>query len=164
MKKTPLTSPLLQLPVGMMILLPLLLLTAGCNGRFPFEDTNPDPHPPRLLNFTYSPGSIQTGEFVSGSFTYTDSGADVELIEMKDTNGGSLNLRPVLPETGEEETVTEIFFFPGTTGTIEWEMTLSSNQVGPHRLKTWLEDSKGSVSNLVYFDVEISYPGVVPTP
>jgi hypothetical protein len=143
-----------------MILLPLLLLlAAGCDGRFPFEDTNPDPHPPRLLNFEYSPDRIVSEGIVSGSFTYADSGGDVELFEMRDANGGTISLKPLFPDTGEEgEEVSSTFFFPGTTGTIEWEMTLASNQLGSHRIQAWLEDSKGSFSNTVEFVVDIVLP------
>jgi len=49
-----------------------------------------------------------------------------------------------------------VFFFPGTSGTILWEMTLTSNQLGVHTIKVWLEDSKDSWSEFVYFDVLIS--------
>lgn len=165
MKKILPTSRLFPPRRGVVILIPLLLLAAGCDGRFPFENTNPDPHPPRLLNFQFSPDRIFPEGIVSGSFTYADAGGDIELFGMRDANGGSIDLKPVFPDTGEEdEPVSTAFFFPGTTGTIEWEMTLASNQVGPHRIKADLEDSKGSFSNTVEFVVVISTPGVDPAP
>jgi hypothetical protein len=47
------------------------------------------------------------------------------------------------------------FFFPFASGTIEWEVVMESNQPGAHTIKAWLLDSRGSISNVVEFVVEI---------
>jgi len=143
----------------------LLLAATACENGILFEKTNPDPHPPRLLNWQYDPSSIVTGDVIRGSFTYADDGGDIELFLMRDTSGtDALDPIPLLPDLGEDEEggiETSVFFFPGRVGTIEWEMTMESNQAGPHRIQAWLEDSKESISNVVEFDVNVFPPGTL---
>jgi hypothetical protein len=141
-------------------ILPVTLLAAfigaGCEDSILFEKTNIDPHPPVIDNFSYAPTVIITGETVRGSFSYFDAGADIELFEMRDTGGmGSLQPTPVIPGLGEDESNTAPFFFPFASGTIEWEVVLESNNPGAHTIKAWLEDSAGSISNVVEFVVEV---------
>jgi hypothetical protein len=50
-----------------------------------------------------------------------------------------------------------VFFFPGISGTILWEVPLDTNQGGTHTVKVWLRDSKGSLSEPVFFDVTITF-------
>ena len=137
----------------------------SCQSGILFEETNADPHPPEIRNFQYAPSSIATGETIRGSFTYVDSGGDIEEFSMRDTSGTNpANPSPFVPgisdvECGPDEeceSPPDVFFFPGTSGTIQWEMTLTSNQPGPHTIKVWLVDSKNSWSGFVYFDVFIS--------
>lgn len=136
----------------------------SCQSGFLFEETNIDPHPPVIRNFQYAPASIVSGETIRGSFTYVDSGADIEELTMRDQSGtNQADPKPFVPGIsdvicGPEEVCEEppeVFFFPGTSGTIQWEMTLSSNQPGTHTIKVWLVDSKDSWSEFVYFDVFI---------
>jgi hypothetical protein len=147
----------------------LLLLAAcaliSCQSGILFEETNADPHPPMIRNFQYSPSSIVSGETIRGSFTYVDSGADIEELSMRDTSGTNpADPSPFVPGVsdvicGPEEECEEppnVFFFPGTSGTTQWEMKLESNQPGMHTIKVWLVDSKDSWSGFVYFDVFIS--------
>ncbi len=143
-------------------ILPVALLAAfvgvGCEDSVLFEKTNVDPHPPVIENFSYAPTVITTGDTVRGSFTYIDAGADIELFEMQDTGGmGKLQPSPVLPGVEEDEAVTAPFFFPFSVGTIEWEVVMESSNPGAHTIKAWLEDSTGSISNVVEFVVEV-YP------
>jgi len=130
-----------------------------------FEESNADPHPPVIRNFQYSPASITGDGIIRGSFTYVDEGGDIEGLSMRDESGtNSADPVPFVPGVsdvvcGEGEVCEEpptVFFFPGTSGTILWEMTLTSNQLGVHTIKVWLEDSKDSWSEFVYFDVLIS--------
>jgi hypothetical protein len=75
---------------------------------------------------------------------------------MRDTGGmGKLTPSPVVLDLGEDEDNTAPFFFPFASGTIEWEVVMESNQPGAHTIKAWLEDSRGSISNVVEFVVEI---------
>ena len=129
-----------------------------------FEESNADPHPPVILNFQFAPASILSGETIRGSFTYVDEGGDIEVLSMRDTSGtNQAEPIPFVPGVsdvvcGEDEICDEpptVFFFPGNSGTILWEMTLSSNQLGVHTIKVWLEDSKDSWSEFVFFDVFI---------
>ncbi len=155
------------LPTGWPALVAAALLAfapAACDGVWPFESTNPDPHPPALTNFQYSPVNLETGQSMRGSFTYSDSGADIETFEMRDLTGsGLLDPVPLLPDTGEEEEDRgpSVFFFPGTAGSIEWEMPVDSNQGGRHRIQAWLTDSKESRSNIVEFQITVSPPGTL---
>ena len=140
--------------------LPVALLaafvSAGCEDSFLFEKTNVDPHPPVIDNFSYGPTVITTGDTVRGSFTYHDTGADIELFEMRDTGGmGALSPYPVLTDVEGEEGGSAPFFFPFPSGVIEWEVTMESNNPGAHTIKAWLEDSYGSISNVIEFVVEI---------
>jgi hypothetical protein len=141
----------------------LLLAATACENGILFEKTNPDPHPPRLLNWQYDPSSIVTADVIRGSFTYADDGGDIELFLMRDTSGtDALDPIPLLPDLGEDEEggiETSVFFFPGRVGTIEWEMTMESNQAGPHKIQAWLEDSKESISNVVDFEITVYPPG-----
>jgi hypothetical protein len=142
-------------------ILPVILLAVfvgiGCEDSFLFEKTNVDPHPPVIENFIYSPAVITVSGTVRGSFTYFDEGADIELFEMRDTGGmGQLKPSPVLTDLTEDESGTAApFFFPFATGTIEWEVNMVSNNPGLHKINAWLEDSTGSVSNVVEFVVEV---------
>jgi hypothetical protein len=139
----------------------LVSFTASCQSGILFEETNADPHPPSIENFIYAPDSMHTGGTVRGSFTYIDAGADIELLSMRDTGGtNAADPTPVIPgiDEGEEGAeATSVFFFPGTTGTIEWELVLDSNQAGTHTIKAWLEDSKDTRSDPVFFDVFITF-------
>ncbi len=140
--------------------LPVMLLAAlvgvGCEDSILFEKTNVDPHPPVIDNFIYSPTVITTGGTVRGSFSYFDSGADIELFEMQDTGGmGKLSPSPVLPGLEEDEGGSAPFFFPFVAGMIEWEVVMESNNPGAHTIKAWFEDSTGSISNVVEFVVEV---------
>jgi hypothetical protein len=139
---------------------------ASCQGGILFEETTADPHPPSIENFIFAPQSIMTGGTIRGSFTYIDPGADIELLSMRDTSGSnSADPTPVIPgvaegEEGEGEegaAATSVFFFPGTTGTTEWELILDTNQAGTHTIKVWLEDSKDSRSDPVFFEVFITF-------
>jgi len=157
------------LPMGWPALFTASLLVfalSACDGVWPFESTNPDPHPPTLTNFQYSPVNLETGQGIQGSFTYIDPGADIETFEMRDLTGSEGLLPvPLLPDTGDEEdeedTGTSVFFFPGRTGSIEWEMAVDSNQGGQHRIQAWLTDSKDSRSNIVEFRITVSPPGTL---
>lgn len=141
----------------------LAFLLSACDGVWPFENTNPDPHPPRIANFQYSPVHLETGQGMKGSFTYIDRGADIETFEMRDLSGSeSLDPLPLLPDTGDDEDPgTSVFFFPGSTGSIEWEMVVDSNQGGEHKIQAWLTDSKDSRSNIVEFQITVSPPGTL---
>jgi len=136
-------------------------LMAACQSGILFEESNADPHPPSIANLVYAPQSIMTGGTVRGSFTYIDAGADIETVSMRDTSGANAAApTPVIPGVTDEEegaAATSVFFFPGTTGTIEWELILDSNQAGVHTIKVWLEDSKDSRSEPVFFDVLITF-------
>ena len=149
--------PALVTAVSLAIALP------ACDGVWPFESTNPDPHPPTLTNFQYSPVNLETGQSMRGSFTYIDPGADIETFEMRDVTGSeNLDPVPLLPETGEEEdSGPSVFFFPGRTGSIQWEIPVDSNQGGRHRIQAWLTDSKDSRSNIVEFQITVSPPGTL---
>ena len=151
---------------------PVLLLAAagGCDFDI-FEKVNNDPHPPAILNLQYGPQVIRSGEIVTGSFTYVDEGQDIDLLEMRDQNGAE-SLQPTTPaeptfdedgnlvvdEDGNPvlETST-VFFFPGATGTIEWQVQIETNQAGTHTIKVWLEDATGSLSDPAFMDVEVIF-------
>lgn len=147
---------------GLLSLVAFALLS--CQSGILFEETNADPHPPRIQNFQYAPASIEGSDTIRGSFTYVDAGADIESLSMRDQSGTNpASPKPFVPgisdvECGPEdvcEDPPDVFFFPGTNGTILWEMTLTSNQPGLHTIKVWLVDSKNSWSKFVYFDVSI---------
>jgi len=130
-------------------------LSAGCEDSILFEKTTVDPHPPVIDNFSYGPAVITTGDTVRGTFSYFDEGADIELFEMRDTGGmGVLSPSPVIPDA-EEDAGGAPFFFPFPSGTIEWQVVMESNNPGRHTIKAWLEDSKGSISNIVEFVVVV---------
>jgi len=142
------------------------LALVSCQGGILFEETNADPHPPVIRNFQYAPDSILTGATIRGSFTYVDSGGDIEVINMRDLSGNNATdpipfvpgvSDAVCPEGETCPTPPSVFFFPGTTGTVQWEMVLESNQAGKHTIKVWLEDSKDTWSEPVFFDVFISF-------
>jgi len=137
----------------------------SCQSGFLFEETTVDPHPPAIRNFQYAPASIVSGETIRGSFTYVDTGGDIEELGMRDESGTNVaDPVPFVPgisdvECGPDDVCEDppnVFFFPGTNGTIQWEMTLDTNQPGLHTIKVWLVDSKDSWSEFVYFDVQIS--------
>lgn len=145
------------------------VITAGsCDGGLLFEKTNVDPHPPRLLNFQFAPSSIETGDEISGSYTFVDDGGDVVSFNIRDTSGLT-TFDPTLPSTIEVDAEGEATEIPGesivmlgTVGTIEWETPFETNTQGRHLVKVWLEDSKGSLSNIVEFEVAVSPVGGTP--
>jgi hypothetical protein len=154
------TKPAKQLLITFSRVLPVALLTAfvstGCEDSILFEKTNVDPHPPVIDNFSYGPTVITTGDTVRGSFFYSDTGSDIEIFEMQDTGGmGVLDPSPVIPEVEGEDVGTAPFFFPFPSGVIEWQVVMESNNPGAHTIKAWLEDSQGSISNVIEFVVEI---------
>lgn len=144
----------------------LPLLVMGCGDVAIFEKVNTDPHPPAIANLQYAPETVLPQDTIRGTFTYIDPGGDIEIVTMRDLNGtGSLSPTPppvvigADPETGEPiEEIPTIFFFPGTAGTTEWQLLFETNQGGTHTIKVWLEDSEGSRSEPVFFNVTVNPP------
>jgi hypothetical protein len=104
-----------------------------------------------------------TGETVKGALTYYDPEGDIEIMMIRDKNGSvPPEIVPVVPPlTGEGEEEEEnpqagSFFFPGTTGTVEFQFEIDTNQSGPHTLVIWVEDSEASMSNKLEFTVNVS--------
>ncbi len=159
------SPPLLRLSLAV-----LLTSAAGCGFEL-FEEVNRDPHPPSILNLQYDPMEIRSGDTIRGTFTYVDEGGDVEILEMRDLDGAeSLSPTPPPEPAFDDEgnivvdedgnivlEIPSVFFFPGTTGTIEWQLVIETNQAGPHTIKTWLEDSTGSLSEPVFIEVQVSF-------
>jgi hypothetical protein len=131
----------------------IVLATASSCGLF--EATDADPHRPVISNLQVAPRVVRTGDFISGSFSWFDAGADIESISMRDRNS-NVSWSAARPTTGEEdEEDAGVFIFLGTSGTTLFTAEVVSTQPGIHHILIWVEDSKGSRSNQLEFTVTI---------
>ena len=90
---------------------------------------------------------------------YSDVGGDVAKFQLRDRDSGfsdSAGPELSLPEPGEGETLPTPKYFPGSSGTVTWELDpIKDVQQGPHRLEVWAEDSQESRSEKVEFTVNV---------
>jgi hypothetical protein len=93
---------------------------------------------------------------VTGTLSYLDPGGDVEEVFMRDLNS-SADIKPVVPAEEEGGDTSEVFFFPGTAGEIEWELDVTTNTAGLHRIKVWLVDSKETRSEPAFFEFTVDF-------
>lgn len=156
----------------------LAAMTTACSFKI-FEDVGTDPHPPTIeligvrvyvapvettttttdrntaaphgRSIAWDTGiTMASGELFQIAVAYTDAGADITAISLRDRDG-SLIMNCV-EDTADQS------YFEGTSGAaicVEDGYELAGVS-GPHRLELWAEDSHESRSEKVEFVITIS--------
>ncbi len=124
-------------------------------------ETAPEPEFFSPEGFVIRPTDAAAKTFML-SVQFSDTGGDVTTFTIRDLDS-SLNtdVTPTAPEVdldgdGDLETLATSDFFTGTSASVYLEdISIPSNQLGPHRLELWAEDSHGSRSEKVSFTITV---------
>ena len=115
----------------------LVAVATGCGGGG--GGGSSENSAPSISNLTFSPVSALQGEgngtiIVTGSLTFSDPGGDVNALHLTDSQG---------------ESITEVLSgFSGiTSGTIQAQVTISTQTVGHYTFQVYVTDSQGLDSN-----------------